>query len=194
MALLASPAFAGPSTFIDVGYISGGENGENGDGREDGFEVAGAFKLTDIWYIGGALGTYDRDEANLENDYLNLAAGVAIGLTDKTDFIGELGLWAGQQEFDGGEGGSTDTDPWAVELKTGVSHAITDKFAVGGTISLVFGDTDQPQNSDLQNFVWSAGGSYAFTDNVSVSLKLVEGSNGVNGQSDVVRLGARWTF
>jgi hypothetical protein len=58
----------------------------------------------------------------------------------------------------------------------------------------VAGDTDSNGDDDLTNFVWSAGGAYAFTDNFSVSLKLVEGSNGVNGQSDVVRIGARWTF
>jgi hypothetical protein len=198
LSLLAGTAVAGPSTFVEGAFITGGENGQGGSDDEDGFEIAGAVKLTDIWYIGGALGSYDRDGAdgpgngNFENDYLNLAGGVAYGLTPKTDFIGELGVWAGQQENPGNQ---RDSDPYALEFKTGVNHAITDKFSVGGTISLVWGDTDSPAGSDeLTNFVWSAGGAYAFTDNVSVSLKIVEGSNGVNGQSDVVRIGARWTF
>jgi hypothetical protein len=191
LSLFAGVALAGPSTFAEIGYISGGKNGENGDGSEDGFEAAGAFRLGEVWYVGGAIGTYDRDEAELENDYLNLAVGAAIGLTPKTDFIGEVGLWLGEQDNPHGD---PDSDPKAIELKTGVSHAVTDNFSLGGTISLVGGDTDQPGDDDLRNFVWSAGGAYAFTPNFSVSLKLVEGSNGVNGQSDVVRLGARWTF
>jgi hypothetical protein len=195
LSLFAGTATAGPSTFAEFGYITGGENGENGSGSEDGVEIAGAFKITDIWYVAGSLGHYERDftgGGDIENDYLNIAGGVAIGLNDKTDFIGEIGVWAGEQDRDGGEGGST--DPLAIEFKTGVSHAVTDKFSLGGTISLVAGDTDQPGNSDLTNFVWSAGGAYAFTPNLSLNLKLVEGSNGVNGQSDVVRIGARWTF
>jgi hypothetical protein len=79
-------------------------------------------------------------------------------------------------------------------VKFGANTAITDAFSIFGTISLVSGDLDRPGNDDLTNFVWSAGGAYAFTPNFSLSLKLVEGSNGVNGQSDIARIGARWTF
>lgn len=191
LSTFAGVAIAAPTTFAEFAYITGGENGENGDGSEDGFEVAGAYKLNDTWYVGGALGSYDRDDPDRQNDYLNIALGAVIGLTPKTDFIGEVGLWFGDQDNPSPQ---SDSDPRALELKTGVNHAVTDKFSLGGTISLVAGDTDQPGDDDLRNFVWSAGGAYAFTPNFSVSLKLVEGSNGVNGQSDVVRLGARWTF
>jgi hypothetical protein len=107
-----------------------------------------------------------------------------------TDLIVEFGLWSGDQTTNAG----VKTDPKAVEVKFGLSHMIGDKFSTFGTISLVAGDLDTPTDSDLRNFVWSAGGAYIFTKHISASLKIVKGSNGVNGQSDVARAAFRWTF
>jgi len=61
-------------------------------------------------------------------------------------------------------------------------------------LSLVWGDLDEGGNDDLSNFIWSLGGSYNFTDNISMNVKLVDGFNGVNGQNEVLRIGGRWTF
>lgn len=187
--MLSTAVFAGTSTYVEVGYITGGENGENGAGQENGFEAAGAFAISDVWYVGGVLGTYDRRDF-ADNDYVNLNGGMVRGLTDQADLIVELGLWGGNQEQDSG----TETDPMSLELKFGLSHMIGERFAAFGTVSLVAGDLDTDDDSDLRNFIWSAGGAYNFSDHFSVSLKVVEGSNGVNGQSDVARIGARWTF
>lgn len=102
----------------------------------------------------------------------------------------EFGLWLGDQDQDAGP----DTDPTALEVKFGLGTAVGEKFTAFGAISLVAGDLDNPPDDDLRNFVWSAGGIYAFTKLFSMSLQVIEGSNGVNGQSDVARIGARWTF
>ena len=58
----------------------------------------------------------------------------------------------------------------------------------------MWGDLDVDSNDDLSNFIWSLGGSYSFTDTISMSVKLVDGMNGVNGQDEVLRIGGRWTF
>ena len=186
--LAGGVANAGPASYLELGYISGGKNGENGSGSEDGFEFAGSYAFNDRWYAGGAIGSYERP-GDVDNDDININGGATWGMTERTDLITELGFWGGEQDTPG-----LDTDPTALEIKTGVSTAVTDQFSLFGTISLVFGDLDTPVDDDLRNFVWSAGGAYSFTPNFSVNLKIVEGSNGVNGQDDIVRIGGRWTF
>jgi len=111
-------------------------------------------------------------------------------LAEKTDLIVEFGLWAGDQTTNDG----ANTDPKSLEVKFGLSHMIGEKFSAFGTISLVAGDLDTPNDSDLRNFVWSAGGPYLFTKHMSASLKIVKGSNGVNGQSNVPPAAFRWIF
>jgi hypothetical protein len=187
--MLSTAAFAGPSSFVELAYITGGENGENGPGKENGFEVAGRYALNELWYLGGALGTYDRSSF-AENDYLNLNGGTIRGLTEKTDLIVEFGFWTGSQDLDAGP----DTDPMALEARFGLRTAVGKKFTGFGAISLVAGDLDSPPDDDLRNFVWLAGGGYSFNEHFALSLQVIEGSNGVNGQSDVARIGARWTF
>jgi len=135
------------------------------------------------------LGTFDRSEFG-DNDYLNINVGLAHGLTDATNLIVEFGLWTGDQTTNGG----VKTDPKALEVKFGISHMIGKKFNAFGTIALVAADLDTPSDDDLRNFVWSAGGAYLFTKHMSASLKIVKGSNGVNGQSNVARAAFRWTF
>jgi hypothetical protein len=187
--LSATAAVAKPSSFVEGGYITGGENGENGAGRQDGLEVAGRFGINETWYIGGALGHFDRQDF-AENDYLNVHVGTSVKASERTDFLMEFGFWTGSQDLDAG--GST--DPKAVEARFGFVTRIGEQFSGFGAISLVAGDLDTDTDSDLRNFVWTAGFGYAFTKHFSLNLRLVEGSNGVNGQSDVARIGGRWTF
>jgi hypothetical protein len=187
--VLSNTAMAGSSSYLDVGYITGGENGENGPGDENGGEIAGSFAFGEKWYVGGVIGSYDRDAIDTTNDYIYINGGAAWGLTERTDLITELGVWTGEQDS-----GGVKTDPNALELKFGVNSQIAEKFGLFATISLVRGDLDTPTDSDLSNFVWSAGGAFNFTENLSASLKIVDGSNGVNGQSEVARIGLRWTF
>lgn len=189
MMLSATAAVAKPASFVEGGYITGGENGENGAGKENGFEVAGRFGIAETWFVGGAVGTYDREDF-AENDYLNVHAGTIQKITERTDFLMEFGFWTGSQDLDTGE----DTDPKAIEAKFGLTTRIGEKFSAFGGISLVAGDLDTPTDDDLRNFVWAAGFGYAFTRHFSLDLRVVEGSNGVNGQSDVARIGGRWTF
>jgi len=186
---LSGAALASPSTYVELGYITGGENGENGTGDQDGFEVAGSYAFNNMWYAGGAFGSYDRDSSNTKNDYFNINGGATFGMTERTDLIAEAGLWFGEQKTSG-----VKTEPTALELKVGVNTLVVDRLALFAHISLVNGDLDTPSNSDLKNFIWSIGGAYNFTPNISVNVKVIEGSNGVNGQSDVFRLGGRWTF
>lgn len=186
---LSGAALAAPSSYVELGYITGGENGENGSGEENGFEVAGSFAFNKMWYAGGIIGGYERDSIDAENDYFNINGGATFGMTERTDLITEAGFWFGEQKVSG-----TKTEPTALEFKVGVNTLVVDKLALFGHISLIAGDLDTPSNSDLNNFVWSIGGAYNFTPAFSVNLKIVEGSNGVNGQSDVFRIGGRWTF
>jgi hypothetical protein len=102
----------------------------------------------------------------------------------------EAGLWLGNQDNPTDE----DTDPRAFELKAGVQQALSEKFGIFGTLAWVSGDLDLPQDSDLRNYVWSLGASYAISERVSINLKLVNGANGVNGQDQVLRFAGRWTF
>lgn len=187
--MLSTAVMAAPATYVEGAYVIGGKNGENGAGSHKGFEAAGSFGLNEQWYIGGVLGSFDRSEFG-DNDYLNFNGGMIHGLTETTDLIVEFGLWSGDQTTNAG----VKTDPKAFEVKFGLSHMIGEKFSTFGTISLVAGDLDTPTDSDLRNFVWSAGGAYIFTEHISASLKIVKGSNGVNGQSDVARAAFRWTF
>lgn len=185
-------AFAGPSTFVEGGLIIGGENGQNGSNEQGGLEVTGSYAFKGNWYAGGNLGRYTRDTSggDVKNTYVNFNGGRYFPMTDKVDLFLEGGLWFGEQD---NPGGSTN-DPSAIEGKVGVNGKITDKFSLFGTISLAAGDLDTGGNDTLRDFIWSAGGAYAFTNTFSMNVKVVEGANGVNGQSDVARIGFRWTF
>lgn len=189
---LSGIAYAGPSTYVEGGIIIGGENGQNGNDEQDGLEAAGSYALNELWYAGGALGQYTVDTGNgdIDHTYLNLNAGRFFGMTERTDLFVEGGLWLGEKD----NPNSATNDPRAIEGKVGINGRITDALSLFGTISLTAGDLDTPNNEDLRDFIWSAGGAYTFTPTFSINLKVVEGSNGVNGQSDVARIGFRWTF
>ena len=167
--LLSTAAMAAPSTYVEGAYVMGGKNGENGSGSQNGFEVAGSFGVSEQWYVGGVLGSFDRSSFG-DNDYLNINGGMIHNLVEKTDLIVEFGLWTGDQATNAG----VKTDPKSLEVKFGLSHMIGEKFSAFGTISLVAGDLDTPTDSDLRNFVWSAGGAYMFTKHISASGQVVE--------------------
>jgi hypothetical protein len=193
---LSGFAYAGPSTYVEGGIIIGGENGKNGGGRQDGLEAAGAYALSELWYVGGALGRYTRELAgsggsDRENTYLNANGGRFFSMTEKTDLFVEGGIWLGEEK-DNGNG--TNTDPRAIEGKVGLNGRVTDAFSLFGTFGLAAGDLDTANNDKLRDFIWSAGGAYAFTPQISLNVKVVRGSNGVNGQSEVARLAFRWLF
>lgn len=187
--LCCTPVVAAPTSFLEFAYITGGENGENGPGEEDGFEFAGRYAFNELWYVGGAVGHYDRD-GFAENDYFNANVGAQPRINEKTDLILEFGLWKGDQDFDAGG----DADPTSAEFKFGVTSDISEKFTGFGAISLIAGDLDTGDDDDIRNFIWTAGGRYHFTRHFAVSLQVIEGHNGVNGQSDVARIAGRWTF
>ena len=189
---VSSVAVAQPSTYVEVGLIDGGENGRNGSGDQYGFEATGDVALGEHWYVGGILGRFNRDSSggDVSNNYLNAHGGYFFPVTEETEVFAEAGLWFGQQE----NPGSPDTDPSALELKAGVNQALTERFGIFGTLSWVVGDLDTSSNSDLRNYVWSLGAAYDFSDLFSINLKIVNGVNGVNGQDQVIRFGARWTF
>ncbi len=189
---LSGIAYAGPSTHVEGGIVIGGENGQNGSNKQNGLEAAGSYAFDERWYVGGVLGRYTREtgSGDIDNTYLNANVGWFFPMTEKTDLFVEGGLWLGDQD----NPGAASTDPRALEGKVGVNGRITDAFSLFGTISLAAGDLDTPTNDNLRDFIWSAGGAYAFTPTFSLNLKVVEGSNGVNGQSDIARIGFRWTF
>jgi len=82
----------------------------------------------------------------------------------------------------------------SAEEKIGLNTMISDKFSLFGTFGLVSGDSDTDTDDDLSNFIYSLGGAYSFTDTISLNVKLVNGSNGINGQDEVLRIAGRWTF
>jgi hypothetical protein len=193
---LSGIAYAGPSTYVEGGIIIGGENGKNGGGRQDGLEAAGAYALSELWYVGGALGRYTRElagtgGADLENNYLNGNGGRFFSMTDNAELFVEGGIWLGEQKDNGN---ATNTNPRAIEGKVGINGRVTDAFSLFGTFSLAAGDLDTANNDKLRDFIWSAGGAYAFTPKISLNVKVIRGSNGVNGQSEVARLAFRWLF
>jgi hypothetical protein len=183
---------AQPATFVEIALIDGGENGRNGSGDGGGFEATGDVGLGDHWYVGGILGKFNRDFSNgdVDNTYFNAHGGYLFPVAENTGVTLEAGLWYGQQEITGED----DTNPTAFELKAGVSQAISEKFGIFGTLAWVTGDLDTDDNSNLRNYVWSLGGVYNISKRVALNLKVVNGVNGVNGQDQVLRLGARWTF
>ena len=189
---LSGIVLAGPSTFVEGAYVTGGENGQNGAGNQDGLEATGAYAFNELWYVGGIVGRYTREtgSGDIDNTYLAGNGGRFFKMSDNVDMFLEGAIWIGEQDNPGG----TKTDPRALEGKVGVNGYLAEKFTLFGTISLVAGDLDTPPNDKLRDFVWSFGGAYAFTPKISLNLKVVEGSNGVNGQSDVARIGFRWTF
>ena len=187
---LTNIAVAAPPTFIEGAFIFGGENARNGGGKQNGIEAVGSWGINDNWYIGGILGYYDAKDF-AENTYGNINGGYVKTLSQKTSLLLEGGLWFGEQEFDGGG----KTKPSAIEAKAGINHSITPELSIFGTLAIVGADLDTDVgNDDLSNFIWSLGGAYAFSDLFSLNLKVVNGVNGVNGQDEVLRLGARWTF
>jgi hypothetical protein len=189
---LSGVAYAGTSTHVEGGIIIGGENGQNGGNDQSGLEAAGSYAIDELWYVGGALGRYTRDTGNgdIDNTYLNANGGRFIPMTERTELFIEGGLWLGQQDNVDG----TTNDPRSIEGKVGINGSVTDALSLFGTFSLAAGDLDTTTNDNLRDFIWSAGGAYAFTPNMSLSLKVVKGSNGVNGQSNVGRIAFRWTF
>jgi hypothetical protein len=186
-------AVAGPATFVEIALIDGGENGRNGSADGGGFEATGDVGLGDHWYVGGILGKFNRDfsDGDVDNTYFNAHGGYLFPVATNTGVNLEAGLWLGDQDVPGDAG---DTSPQAFELKAGVNQAISEKFGLFGTLAWVTGDLDTDEDSNLRNYVWSLGGAYSFSDHFSLNLKVVNGSNGVNGQDQVLRLGARWTF
>ena len=126
-----------------------------------------------------------------DNTYLAFNGGAVIGLTEKTDVFGEAAIWAGNQD---NPGTAADTDPKAIEAKAGITTKVGDKLTLGASISLIAADLDTDSNDKLRNFVWSAGGAWNFTPHMAATFKLADGSNGVNGQTDVFRIGFRYTF
>ena len=189
---LSGIAYAGPSTHVEGGIIIGGENGQNGSNDQSGLEAAGSYAFNELWYVGGALGRYTRDTGNgdIDNTYLNANGGRFFPMTERTDLFVEGGLWFGEQDNPNG----VTNDPRAIEGKVGINGRVTDALSLFGTISLAAGDLDTPTNDNLRDFIWSAGGAYAFTPTISLNLKIVKGSNGVNGQTNVARIAFRWTF
>lgn len=191
-ATLANVAAAGPSSYAEFALITGGENNaRNSTGKENGFEFTGAWAFNENWYIGGIVGEYDQRDAR-EWTYVNLNGGYVKSLSPKTDLTLEGGFWFGENK----QSGTEKRKPKVLEAKAGVSQMISDNFSVFGTLSLIGGDTDNP-NSDLEdisNVVYSLGGAYSFTETISLNVKLVNGINGVNGQDEVLRVGGRWTF
>jgi hypothetical protein len=193
--VISSTTFAAPPTFAEGGLIFGGENGRNSGGKQNGIEATGSWGINENWYIGGTLGYYDRKDC-CENSYVNFNGGYAMRLNDKTTLNFEGGLWFGEEKLTSGPNEGDKSKPSALEAKVGMNHMLTEKFGLFGTFSLVGADldTDDSDEDDLSNFIWSLGGAYAFTDVFSLNVKLVNGVNGVNGQDEVLRVGARWTF
>jgi hypothetical protein len=185
-------AVAEPSTFVEIALIDGGENGRNGSSDQFGFEATGDVGLGDHWYVGGILGQFNRDSSNgdIGNTYFNAHGGYLFPVAENTGVTLEAGLWLGQQD----NPGDNDTDPTAFEFKAGVTQALSEKFGLFGTLSWVNGDLDIENDSNLRNYVWSLGGAYTISEHVAINLKVVNGVNGVYGQDQVLRFGARWTF
>jgi hypothetical protein len=190
--LLCGVAVAEPSTFVEIALVDGGENGRNGSADEFGFEATGDVGLSENWYVGGILGRFKRDSSSgdVKNTYFNAHGGYLFNVAEETGVILEGGLWFGSQDNPGDQ----DTDPTAIEIKAGISQALAERFNIFGTLSWVNGDLDTPQDSNLRNYIWSLGAAYAINEDVSISLKLVNGFNGVNGQDQVLRFAGRWTF
>jgi len=195
--MLSGAAFAGASSYVDGGLVIGGKGSGSQDGSagnsSGGIEVTGAWAITDLWYIGGVGGTYTREGGggDTDNTYLAFNGGAVIGLTEKTDVFGEAAIWAGNQD---NPGGAADSDPKAIEAKAGINTKVGEKLTLGATISLIAADLDSGGSDSLRNFVWSAGGAWNFTPHMAATFKLADGSNGVNGQTDIFRIGFRYTF
>ena len=191
--VICGVAVAGPATFVEIALIDGGDNGRNGSSDQSGFEATGDVGLGDHWYVGGIVGKFNRDfsDDDIDNTYFNAHGGYLFPVAENTGVTVEAGLWLGQQDNPGDQ---DDTDPQAFELKAGVSQAISDKFGIFGTLAWVNGDLDTDEDSNLRNYVWSLGGAYNISKRISLNLKIVNGVNGVHGQDQVLRFGARWTF
>jgi hypothetical protein len=188
---MSGVALAGPSSFAEFALVTGGENNSrNSTGKENGFEFAGAWAFNDNWYIGGVAGEYDQRNAR-EWTYFDINGGYVKSLSPKTDLTLEGGFWFGENT----QSGTEKRKPKVLEAKAGISTMVADNLSAFGTLSLIGGDTDNPNNNgDISNLVYSLGGAYSFTETISVNVKLVNGVNGVNGQDEVLRVGARWTF
>jgi hypothetical protein len=190
---LSSVAMAGPASYAEFAFVTGGENNSrNSSGKENGFEFAGAWAFNDNWYVGGIAGEYDQRNAR-DWTYFDINGGYVKSLSPKTDLTLEGGFWFGENENNSGP--KDKNKPKVLEAKAGISTMVADNLSVFGTLSLIGGDTDDgSSNEDISNLVYSLGGAYNFSDRISLNVKLVNGVNGVNGQDEVLRIGGRWTF
>lgn len=98
LALAVAP-FAASAGELSYSYIEGGyarvdlEADAIGDVDFDGFQLRGSAAVSDSIYLFGGYGSVTNDDFGTDIDFseLQLGAGFRHGLSDRADFIGELG-------------------------------------------------------------------------------------------------------
>lgn len=96
--LLAAAPFAATAgdlsyNFVEVGYANVDVDFDGSDVDFDGFQLRGSAAVADNVYLFGGYGSVTNDEYGVDIDFEELQLGVGFrhGLSDRADFIAELG-------------------------------------------------------------------------------------------------------
>lgn len=158
LALAASP-IAASATELSYSYVEGGYarvtlDGIDGDLDFDGYQLRGSAAVAENIYLFGGYGSATNDDFNgvdLDFNELQVGVGYRHGLSERADFIAELGYVNQELEF---EGESFDVD--AGRLSAGFRGLLTDNFE--GVIKASY--TDGNQNDG--DFSVTAGAQFKF--------------------------------
>lgn len=170
-ALLAAAPFAATAGELNYNYVELGYANVDVDGVDldfDGFQLRGSVDVAENVYLFGGYGSATNDDFGIDIDFneLQLGAGYRHGLSDRTDFIAELGYVSQEVEA---EGESYDVD--AGRLSAGFRGLLTDNLE--GLVKASY--TDGNQNDG--DFSFTAGAQFKFTQTWGVVGELEAGDD-----------------
>ncbi|HEX7048461.1 MAG TPA: outer membrane beta-barrel protein [Gammaproteobacteria bacterium] len=159
-AIAADGAFAADKnlkyTFGELGY----NDLDAGGASIDGLSVEGSYEFTDLFF--GFASFSDIGGDGYDSTTLTFGAGAAIGLTDKVDGYGKIGIVQNDTSS-----GAFDADDSGFALEFGVRSLVAQNIEVFGDIQYVDIYEDSETGFELGGRYWmnsDLGFSVAYTD------------------------------
>ena len=154
---------------------------------DQGVTFSGSY---DVTYNVNILGSYfistssDSDRADdIDLDNYTLGVGYHTDISDKTDVLGEIGLF--NTNVDAKIGNVTvNTDNSGYNLSAGVRHKLQEKIEVNAR-------ADHRNSDNVTDTSFTFGGRYYFKPNISAGLDF---NTGADDSSESITTSLRWNF